>query len=212
MDVAWLAQYAASGWLEPLDQKMESADMADTIFFQRIIDLVDRYRGKLVALPVYVDGGLLYYRKDLLKAHGFSGPPETWKELVSMSQIVQRSVRKENPDFYGFLWQGAQYEGLICNFLEFAASGNGGIRMEAGKISVNLSENRDALQFMHDLIHEYKISPLSTYTEMTEEEVRRYFQQGNALFERNWPYAWALHEAEGSAVRGKVGHSAPAAF
>jgi multiple sugar transport system substrate-binding protein len=40
---------------------------------------------------------------------------------------------------------------------------------------------------------------------MKEEEVRRSFQRGDALFERNWPYAWKLHQSEGSAVRGKVG-------
>jgi len=31
------------------------------------------------------------------------------------------------------------------------------------------------------------------------------FQNGNALFERNWPYAWSLHNADDSLVKGKVG-------
>ena len=55
---------------------------------------------------------------------------------------------------------------------------------------------------MRDLIHRDGVSPPSTYTGMKEEEVRLFFQSGNALFERNWPYAWPLHEAQGSPVRG----------
>jgi multiple sugar transport system substrate-binding protein len=58
---------------------------------------------------------------------------------------------------------------------------------------------------MQDLIQNYKISPENTYTEMKEEEVRREFQKGNALFERNWTYAWQLHNSENSKVKGKVG-------
>ena len=40
---------------------------------------------------------------------------------------------------------------------------------------------------------------------MKEEEVRRAFQNGNALFERNWSYAYKLHNSKDSRVRGKTG-------
>ncbi len=58
---------------------------------------------------------------------------------------------------------------------------------------------------MQDLIHRYQISPPNTYTTMKEEDARIAFQQGNALFERNWPYAWPLHQSQSSAVKNKVG-------
>jgi len=60
---------------------------------------------------------------------------------------------------------------------------------------------------MHDLIHRFKISPPNTFTEMKEEEVRLFFQTGNALFERNWPYAWSLHQSADSPVKNKTGIS-----
>jgi multiple sugar transport system substrate-binding protein len=123
---------------------------------------------------------------------------------VEYAEKVQQQTRKTLPNFYGFVWQGAQYEGLICNFMEFAGSNGGGIFVEDGKVVLNSPENLDAIQFMHNLIHKYKISPLSTFTEMREEQVRETFQQGNALFERNWPYAWSLHQAPNSIVRGKT--------
>jgi len=204
MDVAWIAQFSASEWLEPLDDYIKKEKINLDAFFNKVVNLVDRYRGKVIALPVYIDAGVLYYRKDLLRKYGYSEPPETWGELVNCALKIQKSMRKTNPNFYGFLWQGAQYEGLVCNWLEFAASNGGGIIFKDGKIGLNLHSNIEALQFMYDLIHTYKISPPNTFTEMKEEEVRMSFQKGDALFERNWPYAWALHQSEDSYVKGKV--------
>lgn len=205
MDVAWLAQFAASGWLEPLEPLLEGTQLKPEIFFARVVSLADRYGGKLNALPVYVDGGVLYYRKDLLGKYGFDGPPVTWRELVKQSEKVQAGERGGKPDFYGFVWQGAQYEGLICNFVEFAVSNGGGIEIEDSRVNLDTPENVEALTLMRELIHGYRISPPNTYTEMNEEEARIQFQEGAALFERNWPYAWGLHQREGSPVKGKVG-------
>lgn len=206
MDVAWLAQFAAADWLAPLNDRMTQIDTS--AFFQRVLRLVDHYRGNWVALPVYVDGGLLYYRKDLLEKYGFAGPPETWQELVGYALKVQMGERKQNPRFSGFLWQGKQYEGLICNFLEYAVSAGGGLGGAGEGLKIDEPGNHEALAFMSSLIHEHEVSPPSTFTEMDEEGVRSQFQQGNALFERNWPYAWALHQSEGSPVANKVGIAA----
>ena len=207
MDVAWLGQFAASDWLEPLDTYVKEKDIELDSFFTKVINLADKYKGNLIALPVYIDAGLLYYRKDLLNKHGIKNPPRTWKELLNYSIKIQKSERENAPNFYGFVWQGAQYEGLICNFIEFAGSNGGGILIKDGKVLINSPENRESLEFMKDLITKYQISPPNTFTEMKEEEVRMFFQQGNALFERNWPYAWKLHQSEDSPVKNKIGIS-----
>jgi len=202
MDVAWLAQIAASGWLAPLDAPLGKGGCGERgAFFPRIVAVADTYGGRLVALPVYVDGGLLYYRTDLLRKYRLRGPPRTWDELLRDSETVQKGERRNHPRFFAFVWQGAQYEGLVCNFLEFAGAG-GGFSVADGKVSIDTPGNRKALRVMRDLLHKYRVSPPNTYTEMREEETRLFFQEGNALFERNWPYAWALHEAPGSRVRG----------
>jgi multiple sugar transport system substrate-binding protein len=205
MDVVWLPQFAASAWLEPLDEYLREDDFSLDPFFAGVIELADEYKGALFGLPLYIDGGLLYYRKDLLDRYGLPGPPQTWDELVKQSLRVQAGERERNEGFYGFVWQGAQYEGLVCNFLEFAASSEAGGRQPGRGFRLDAPENAGALRFMSDLIHKYGVSPPNTYTEMKEEECRIFFQAGNALFERNWPYAWALHEEADSPVRGRVG-------
>jgi multiple sugar transport system substrate-binding protein len=198
MDVAWVALFANSNWLEPLK------NIDPSPYFQEVIRTVDTYQRDLIALPVYLDGGLLYFRRDLLQENQIGGPPTTWEELLADSLRVQNKMRKADPDFYGFVWQGAQYEGLICNFLEFAGSKGGFVVGDSG-LTLDTTENRRALHFMHNLIWKYRVSPPNTYTELKEEEVRIFFQKGQALFERNWPYAWKLHQSDGSKVKGKTG-------
>ncbi len=204
MDVVWINQFIKSNWLEPLDNYVSKNDFDTNVFFPKVLNSVDRYKNNLYALPVFLDVGLLYYRKDLLNKYGFASPPQTWNELINQSLKIQKAERKYNHNFYGFVWQGAQYEGLVCDFLEFIAS-NGGSILKDEKINLDTPGNEKALQMMADLIHKYKISPVNTYTEMKEEEVRRAFQRGDALFERNWTYAMKLAQVNDSPVKGKTG-------
>jgi len=205
MDIIWIAQFAASGWLEGLDGYAARDRFDLGSFFPDMIEQVDRFQGNLVALPVYVDAGLLYYRTDLLSKYGYTAPPQTWDELTRIAAQVQEGERVANPAFWGFVWQGAQYEGLVCNFLEQAVSNGGRLVDQGGDLTLDDPANAKALGLMRGLIADLKISPPNTFTEMKEEEVRTMFESGNALFERNWPYAWALHQAEASQVRGRVG-------
>ncbi|MEJ2104911.1 MAG: ABC transporter substrate-binding protein [Ignavibacteriaceae bacterium] len=199
MDVVWISQFTQSGWLEPLNNYADKTKFDTAPFFNRVLNLVDKFDNKLYALPVFMDVALLYYRTDLIDK-----PPETWEQLKDLSIRIQKEERINNKNFNGFVWQGAQYEGLVCSFLEFIAS-NGGAILQSDSIKIDSKQNEIALQFMQELIHKNKISPENTYTEMKEEEVRREFQKGNALFERNWTYAWKLHNSEDSNVKGKVG-------
>lgn len=199
MDVVWIKQFIESGWLQPLDNLVEESDFPIDIFFERIIEQVNMHNDTLYALPVFLDIALLYYRDDLLKKYGYQNPPETWNRLVDYSEKI---TNKDNVN--GFAWQGAQYEGMICSFNEFVNSNNGGFLVN-NKFKINTSENTEALKFMQNLIWKYHVSPQNTYTDMREEEVRRNFQSGNALFERNWTYAWKLHQSSDSPVAGKTG-------
>jgi len=205
MDVIWIDQFVKSGWLEPLEKFTKKENFSTEPFFKKTIRQADSFNNTLYALPVFIDVALLYYRKDLLNKYGYESPPETWQQLLEMSLKIQKGERTTNRSFNGFIWQGAQYEGLVCTFLEFAASMGGGI-MQGDSIKIDTPSNTKALQFMQNLIRKYHISPENTYTEMKEEEVRRTFQRGDALFERNWTYAWQLHQSDNSTVKEKTGN------
>lgn len=158
--------------------------------------------GSLVALPWFTDAGLLYYRTDLLEKYGYNGPPETWAQLEEMAETVQAGERADgNSSFWGFVWQGNRYEGLTCDALEWQYSFGGGSIVEPdGQITVNNPQTVKALEMAKGWVGNISPPGVTTYS---EEEARAVFQTGNALFMRNWPYAYALGQGEDSAIRNK---------
>ncbi|TXH67327.1 MAG: ABC transporter substrate-binding protein [Thiothrix sp.] len=157
--------------------------------------------GKLVAMPLFTDAPALYYRKDLLEKHKLS-VPKTWEELTETAKKVQEAERAEgSKDLWGFVWQGNAYEGLTCNALEWVKSFGGGQIVEPdGKISINNPKAVAALDLAKSWVN--NISPPGVLS-YGEEEARGVWQTGNAVFMRNWPYAYGLGEADDSKVKGK---------
>ncbi|WKB53332.1 ABC transporter substrate-binding protein [Eleftheria terrae] len=159
--------------------------------------------GQLVAMPWFTDAGLLYYRKDLLAKHG-QKVPATWEELGASAKKIQEAERATGNDrMWGYVWQGRAYEGLTCNALEWIASHGGGTVVAAdGKVDIGNPRAVKAIETAAGWVG--TISPTAVLN-YGEEDARGVFQAGNAVYMRNWPYAWSLSQAEGSAVRGKVG-------
>jgi len=200
MDVIWVQEFARAGWIRDLSALLPPENRKE--FFPGPVEAVT-FKGRAFAVPWYIDAGLLYYRKDLLDRYGF-GPPQTWEELVRDSQTILKGERDRR--LKGFIWQGKQYEGLICNVLEYVRSNGGEVLDRDGKVVLAGPESQEALGFMRDLIVRYGVSP-PMVTTADEEATRRIFGEGRAVFLRNWPYAWNLFEQPGSKIRGKVGVS-----
>lgn len=158
--------------------------------------------GRVYAVPAFLDTGMLFYRKDLLEKYN-EPVPETWDDLARISEKIQTEERKSNPQFWGYVFQGKSYEGLTCNALEWVASYNGGVFVESdGKISINNAQASQAFDMAAGWIG--KITPEGVLGYM-EEESRAVFQNGDALFLRNWPYVYVLSQDDSSPIKGKVG-------
>lgn len=194
VDVAWVPKFAAQGWLLPLDALIPPKELA--AFLPGDLE-GSRYEGKLYRLPVQSDGGMLYYRKDILAARGIP-VPRTWEELVAAAKKARA------PGVAGFVFQGKQYEGLVCAFLELVWGFGGDLLDPAGVVRIDEPPAVAALSALVDGIYADKIIPQAVLT-YQEEEARNAFQEGRAVFMRNWPYAWNLMQKEGSPVRGKIG-------
>jgi multiple sugar transport system substrate-binding protein len=190
-DTIWVQEFARAGWIRPVDQALPALDREE--FVAGAIEAATFNNG-LYAVPWYVDAGVLFYRRDLLDRYGVR-PPTTWPELARITRVILDGER--NPDLKGFLWQGKQYEGLVCVALEFIRGHGGGLLDDHTLLS------EEALGFMRALVEE-GLSPSFVAT-ADEEATRHLFGSGRAVFMRNWPYAWALFEAPGSPLRGKVG-------
>jgi multiple sugar transport system substrate-binding protein len=190
VDATWVAEFTRAGWLADLSERFPpEAIRAD--FLAGPAEVVVR-DGRTRAVPWFVDVGLLYYRTDLVPA-----PPRTPAALEAAARAAQARV----PGIAGYVWQGRQYEGLSCAFFE-ALWARGGDALDGGRLVLDGPEARDALGWLRGLV-EGGVSPRSV-TVAAEEDARRLFQDGRAVFMRNWPYAWPLLQAEGSPVRGRV--------
>ncbi len=195
MDVIWAPQLAG----QLLDLSEAAADVIDQ-HFPAIVES-QTVGGRLVALPLFTDAPALYYRKDLLEKHG-AAVPETWDEMAATAKTVMDKERAAgNGDMWGFVFQGKAYEGLTCDALEWVASSGGGRIVEAdGTISINNPDAAAAIERAKGWVG--AISPPGVLA-YGEEESRGVWQTGNAVFMRNWPYAYALGNEGDSAIKGK---------
>ena len=157
--------------------------------------------GRLVALPIRLGFGMLYYRTDLLEKYGLSGPPATWEELETMAKTIQDGERAAgNAEFWGYAWQGNAYEGLTCNALEWQASNGGGAIISAeGEVQVNNPETIAAIERAASWVG--TISPPGVLTYI-ENDSRAVWTAGNAAFLRMWPGAYGS-SLESEAINGK---------
>ncbi|MFH1689220.1 MAG: ABC transporter substrate-binding protein [Candidatus Eisenbacteria bacterium] len=194
LDVIWTAEFARAGWIVELPADYIQNDM----FLEGPLQSVT-YAGRLYAVPWFTDAGVLYYRRDLLEEAGLP-VPETWTDFREACREIAGSRGME-----GFVWQGARYEGLVCDFLEFLWSVGGDLDGETLIERPDAAERGivEALGLMLSFL-DSGISPGGVLT-YKEEDSRRLFTEGQALFLRNWPYAWSMAEGEGSKIKGLAG-------
>jgi trehalose/maltose transport system substrate-binding protein len=162
----------------------------------------DTKDGRLVALPLYVDAGVLFYRSDLLAKYHLP-VPQTWSELTDTARKIQAGERAAGrAGMWGYVFQGKAYEGLTCNATEWVASFGGGTFVgPEGRIDVANLGVKAAFDQAAGWVRQIAPEGVLNYT---EEESRGVFQSGNAVFMRNWPYALPLAESADSPIRGKV--------
>ena len=184
-DVIWTAQLAESGWISDLSDRFTESQRKK--FLPGSVEAIT-YKGKAFGMPWFTDTGLLYYRKDLLQESGFDGPPKTWDELKQMTLKVREDASLK----YGFVFQGAAYEGGVCDGMEFIWTHGGEVLdpNDPTKVLVDSPEAIAGLATERSMITE-GISPEGV-TVYKEDESAGAFLNGDAVFLRQWPYVYAL--------------------
>lgn len=182
MDVVWTSEFAAKGIAVPLP-----ADQFPTDGFLKATVDSATYFNKLYGYPQSSDGGLLYYRKDLLDKYSLQ-PPTTFDEMKADCEKIQAG--ENNSKLECFAGQYNKYEGLTVNFAE-AVNGAGGVIVgDDGKPNVNTPEAIKGLSTLADWFKDGTI-PKGAIT-WQEEQGRQAFQNGTLIFHRNWGYVYNL--------------------
>ena len=201
-DVIWSAELADSGWIEDLSGRMYSdySPQVPDAFLNGAISSVS-YQNRLWGVPWFTDVGVLYYRTDLLEEAGMSDPPTTWSGLTD----IANQVKEQSGTQYGFVFQGADYEGGVVNGLEYIwnAGGDvleGNISTSAPGTPVSISPNFVAidsqssvqgLQTQRGLVSD-EVAPQEV-AEYRESESNDAFMAGDAVFQRGWPFMFATY-------------------
>ncbi|MBX6352697.1 MAG: ABC transporter substrate-binding protein [Thermoflavifilum sp.] len=195
-DVVWPAQFANSQLALPLDEYLPK-DFWDR-FSSGLVDGAT-YQGHIYGAPFFADTAFLFYRKDLLQKAGLP-VPTSWEQVEQEAKTLQQKGLVK----YGFIWQGASYEGLTCNFMEYLADAGGQVMDSSGNVTINSPQTQKALSFMQDLVQS-GVTPKAVVTDQ-EPQAMSLFDQGQVAFLRNWTYAWNdSQNPQNSKVVGKVG-------
>jgi len=179
-DVIWPIQYAAQGWLMDLSDSFPESEQ------QKYLPAplqANTYEGKVYGIPWFIDAGMFYYRKDLLEQAGFSAPPKTWDELKEMALKTKQDTGTPN----GFVFQGSNYEGGVCDACEFIWTHGGDVlsNVTSGEIVIDSPEAVAGLETYRSMIAD-GVAPQAVTT-WTETESGQNFRNGDAVFLREWP-------------------------
>jgi len=192
LDVVWTSEFAAHQWIDKLPEKQFPLDK----MLKPVVETA-KYRTGLYAVPAASDGGVLYYRTDLLKKAGITAPPTTWAEMTSDCAKVRKLPVAKGMSCYAGQFQ--KYEGLTVNFSEAVNSAGGVVTDANGKPDVDTPAAKKGLDFLVGSVKDGTI-PKEALT-YQEEDGRQAFQSSKLIFLRNWPYVYSL--AQKSAVAGK---------
>ncbi|MEA5060250.1 MAG: extracellular solute-binding protein [Candidatus Pelethousia sp.] len=185
LDVVWAGEFAAAGYIEPIDQYMK-ADSLNISQFNAGSMASGSYNAKQYVLPFFPDLGILYFRKDIVStedAAKLESGDYTHGDLLAMAE----KYKGEGGTKDGIVYQSSLYEGLVCNANEFT---NNWKDLKAGLEIMKQFTDSDATP---DNILNY-----------TEGETANSFIKGDSVFARNWPYQWGTIKSEGTITTEQV--------
>jgi len=188
VDVIWVPRFAK--WGERLDFFFTAQEL-DLLLAKALQSCF--HNKQLVAIPLYTDVGVMYYRDDLISNHPENETIKenlkkgiTWSEFLEIKDQMQIS----NNNYY--LFPAKNYEGLVCSFLEQVRNSS----LPAGdKASYNFNTNDavKALEHLVNLVNKFDATPLEVIG-FDEQQCYLYALERDVLFFRGWPGFPLQHE------------------
>ncbi len=179
MDVVWAGEFAAAGYIAPIDQLMQADGLMISQFNAGSMT-AGNYSAKQYTLPFFPDLGLLYFRKDIVSADDAAqlvAGDYTYADLQAMAEKYMGQGGTTD----GIVFQAKLYEGLVCNLTEYTA---GWTDIEGGLVALKAMVDSSA-------------SPVDILN-YSEGETHNSFIKGASVFARNWPYQWGMIASDGT--------------
>ncbi|QCS42739.1 extracellular solute-binding protein [Natrinema versiforme] len=210
-----------SGWTIPFILREQTLNLSEALpddvvssvennYLEAILETAQHPQtGDIHAIPLFPDFGLMLYRQDLIEDAGhdtsdWGSEPPSWETFAT---AVDDAMGQSDVD-YGFTTQAAAYEGLACcSFNEVMTTWGGAYfggtenLFTAGDRPITVDEQWtvDSIRMMRAFIDGDDPNGLdgfpdicpSAVVQWTEQESLNPFADGNAVANRNWPFAIA---------------------
>jgi multiple sugar transport system substrate-binding protein len=193
-DVMWVATEGVR-LLVSLDLAMPLDDFiaADQTDLQEFFDdvtpvMLDAFKvdGKQYQLPYSWNDMVIYYNTARFQEAGVDAPAADWTrdDFLKIAQALTVDANNDGtPERYGYAWDNS---GVFVSAMPWIfANGSNILSDDYCKPQVTDPQVIEALQFMHDLIYQYKVSPQPT----GYGDIYNFFQNGDiAMFGAGrWP-------------------------
>jgi multiple sugar transport system substrate-binding protein len=180
VDLIWVPRFAK--WSEPLDSYF-SVEEKQRLLRDAMKSCI--YEKSLVAMPMYLDVGLMYYRRDIIRTLPDAAAIEkrleesiTWDELLRL----RRRLGYMHRPF--FMFPAKDFEGLVCNFLELAVGYDPDF-LESNTFHLHSPAASRSLRMMVDFVKD-GTTPQEV-TDFDEFLCNTYMLDHDAVFVRSWP-------------------------
>ena len=181
VDLIWVSRF--SKWSEPLDEVI-GREERDNILGSALESCYAD--GALVAVPLYLDIGMMYYRRDILqRLPDWQEVENRLKESVTWEEFLALRDRLGYRDHPYYAYPAKDYEGLVCNYFEMLAGQQEG-PVDNHSMRLTGKAPLTALRMMVDFVRREAISPPEV-TEFDENRCYDFMLTHDGVFWRGWP-------------------------
>lgn len=208
--IAYIHSYAAAGKIMPLQSLIdeyasESYDIDD--FIPSLLETYGMYQDTLYAIPYKPDVEMLFYRKDLFEDEANKSAfmemygreltvPETNDEMMEVAEFFTKSINPDSPVEYGYSTNMLKGTTRLLFF-------NRGGDDITSDLEPNMN-NQEGIDALNSVLELQKYAP-KEWMQLGWDEANQFFANGNVAMMEQWPGLWNTVQADGSAVKDKVG-------
>jgi len=199
-DSVWMGEYAESGILLPLNDRIENSSIVNAPDFLEQPYESAGYEGIQYGFPIQPHAELLWYRTDLFEADSITVP-------VTTDQVIETAAHftDADNDQYGICWNGQRGQALGQQMAHFYAAFGQPLLGDDGQPTLDTPNGIAAAQYALDLL---PYSPPDVLNMAWDQRPVRFAQQGCVM-----TYEWAartylVEEDMTSQVAGLVGYAA----
>lgn len=182
VDLIWVQRFAK--WAHPLDAYFTPDDLKVINDFA----LQSCFSGnQLIAAPMYIDVGILYFRPDLIRKLDDGDryieqikKGLTWEEFIALGLKLKALY----PDVY--LFAGDSFEGLLCSYYEAISVEDKDTIFLGDSVHLEHPASKQSMRLLHDLIYRHELAP-EVVTGFDEVKCRQYVLDHDVPFIRYWP-------------------------